>query len=239
MTDDTQALLSTYAPSNTSIRALQSQPLIIFAGITSAGKNTIMNELLKTGEYHHVVTSTTRAPRENDGVMEVSGVDYHFLTTEQAVAKLQNREYLEAANVHGNINGVLASEFEIAAQSGKVPIIDVDVQGVAAFKKLSDKVIAIFVVPPSYEEWVKRMRNRYPNDAAFNETWPVRRKSAIMELKVALSQPYYHFIVNENIVEAAHAAYAIAHKAGDEFNQIDRSFHVWAERILQELTSSR
>jgi guanylate kinase len=235
MDDEVVELLQNYVPGEDAVLTLRKQRLIIFAGITSAGKNTIMNELLKTGEYHDIVTSTTRLPRENDGVMEIDGQDYHFLTMEEAMKRLKNREYLEAANVHGKINGVLASEFEKASETGKVPILDVDVQGVETFKKLSNSVIAVFVVPPSYEEWVSRMKKRYPSQGAFEEAWPARRESAIMELETALSKPYYHFIVNESLQDAVHAAYAIAHKSQDEFNQIDKSFHVWAEQILSEL----
>ncbi|MGB4966855.1 MAG: hypothetical protein WBO35_01495 [Candidatus Saccharimonadales bacterium] len=239
MTDEIKTLLAGYVPSDEAIGALRQQRLIIFAGVTSAGKNTIMNELLKTGEYHDVVTSTTRPPRENDGVMEVDGVDYHFLSMEDAIRRLQNQEYLEAANVHGKINGVLASEFERARITGKMPILDVDVQGVETFKRLSDSVIAVFVVPPSYQEWIKRMKNRYTTPESFDEAWPVRRASAIMELEMALEKPYYHFIVNEDLSAATHAAYAIAHKNSDEFNQIDKSFHVWAEQILADLKSEK
>lgn len=238
MTDDTMSLLKSYKPSTKAVEQLRRKKLVIFAGITSAGKNTIMNELLKSGEYHDIVTSTTRAPRENDGVMEKDGVDYHFLSTEEALEKLKNGEYLEVAPVHGHINGVLASEIAFAEREGKTPIVDVDVQGVTTFKNLSDNVVAIFVVPPSFEEWVKRMRKRYPSEAAFHEAWPPRRKSAIMELEEALSKPYYHFIVNEKLDEAVSAAESIARKS-DEFNQIDKSFHVWAQQILTELKSGR
>lgn len=237
MNESVIQLIQTYKPSQETINLLRSKKLIIFAGITSAGKNTLMNEMIKTGGYYDVVTSTTRAPRENDGIMEVEGVDYYFLSTEQAVENIKNGAYVEVANVHGRINGLLVDALGRGKNEGKTPIIDIDVQGVDNVKRLSDNVIAIFVVPPSYQEWIRRMRNRYPSDEAFHEAWPERRKSAIMELETALSKPYYHFIVNEDIEDAKHSALAIAQKQ-DEFNQIDKSYHIWAERILTELKNS-
>lgn len=236
MNNDIVTMLAQYEPSQDVVDLVRSKKIVIVAGITSAGKNTIMSELVKTGNYHDLVTSTTRAPRENDGVMEIDGVDYYFLTTEQAIAKVQNKEYVEVAWVHERINGLLASEVKRAQDDGKIPIIDLDVQGVATLKKISSDVIAVFVLPPSYTEWVRRMRNRYPSEAAFNEAWPVRRRSAIMELETALNAEYYHFVVNESLAEATHAIDQIAHN-NDTFRQIDTSYHIWAEKILGELKS--
>ncbi len=236
MHDDIVTTLAQYTPSPEVIELVRRKKIVIVAGITSAGKNSIMSELVKTGQYHDLVTSTTRAPRENDGVMEVDGVDYHFLTTNEALAKVKNREYIEVAWVHERINGLLAEEVERAEDEGKIPIIDVNVEGVAALKSISEKAIAIFVLPPSYSEWVRRMKKRYPTEDAFNEVWPVRRRSAIMELETALSAPYYHFVVNEDLAEAVNAVDRIAH-GEDKFRQIDKSYHIWAERILAELKS--
>lgn len=234
MDSDIKQRIGTYHPSQRAIDTLRRQRLIIFAGTAGAGKNAIMNGLLKSGKYHDIVTSTTRLPRENNGVMEQDGVDYHFLTTEQAVEKLDAGEYLEVAAVHEKINGVLASEIERAEQAGKMPIVDVDVQGVHTFKSLSDDVIAIFVVPPSFEEWMRRIKSRYDTEADFEAAWPVRRESAIKELEDALEQPYYHFLVNEDLDQAINSAEGII-EHGDKFSQIDTSYRVWVEKILAEL----
>ena len=236
MDQNIKDLIENYRPSDSAIEVLRRQKLIIFAGVSGSGKNTIMNELLRTEEYHDIVTSTTRLPRENNGVMEQDGVDYHFLTTEQAVEKLKAGEYIEVAPVHERINGVLLSELRAAEAAGRTPIIDVDVQGVRTFEALSDNVIAIFVVPPSYDEWLARMKRRYDTEEDFRAAWPVRRESAIMELEEALREPYYHFVVNEDLSQAVHSAEKII-KKGDVISQIDKSYRVWVENILSELKS--
>ena len=226
--------IKSYKPSAKAVDILRRQRLVIFAGVSSAGKNTIMNKLLATGKYHDIVTSTTREPRENNGIMERDGVDYHFLTTEQALAKLQAGEYIEVASVHERINGVLVSELEKAEAAGKIPIIDVDVQGVKTFKKLSDDVIAIFVVPPTFEEWLSRMKKRYDTLEEFEEVWPVRRQSALMELEEVLHEPYYHFIVNEDLNQAVNSAEKII-TSGDVFSQEDIRYRALVEDLLAEL----
>lgn len=237
MQDEIKQLLQGYRPSAETVQKLRSQKLVIFAGTAGAGKNSIMNGLLKTGQYHDIVTSTTRRPRENNGVLEQDGVDYHFLTTEQAIEKLKAGEYIEAALVHEHIYGVLASEIVRAAQAGKTPIVDVDVQGVHTFKELSDNVVAIFVVPPSYAVWMQRIKQRYENEAEFDEAWPARRASAIRELEDALGRPYYHFLVNEDLGQAVNSAEGIIGH-DDAQNQIDKSYRVWVERILEDLKSN-
>jgi guanylate kinase len=234
MDENIKQLLSNYKPSQQAIETLRKQRLVIFAGVTGSGKNTIMNELLKTGKYHDIVTSTTRLPRENNGVMEQDGVDYYFLTPERAVEKLKAGEYIEVAEVHERINGLLASELQRAKDAGKIPIIDVDVQGVKTYTSLSDNIVTIFVVPPSYDEWLTRMKCRYDTEDDFLAAWPVRRQSAIMELEDALREPYYHFIVNEDLGQAVHSAEKIMEK-GEIHSQIDKSYRVWVESILDEL----
>ncbi len=238
MDETLKAKIKNYKPSQDSIEILRRQQLIIFAGVAGAGKNTIMNELLKTGKYHDLMTSTTRAPRENDGVLEQDGVDYHFLTTEQAAEKLEAGEYIEVASVHDKVNGLLVNELEHAEATGKIPIIDVDVQGVKAYKSLSDNVIAIFVVPPTFDEWLDRMKGRYDSIEQFNEVWPTRSESAIMEMEEVLSEPYYHYIVNEYLDQAVHSAEKII-KKGEVFSQIDKSYRFWVENILADLKAHK
>ncbi|MBL8121558.1 hypothetical protein JNM87_02305 [Candidatus Saccharibacteria bacterium] len=234
MTDEIKQLITQYHPSQHAIDVLQRQRLVIFAGTAGAGKNSVMNGLLKSGKYHDIVTSTTREPRDNNGVMEQNGVDYIFLQTDEAVEKLRAGEYIEVAPVHEKINGVLVSELEKAEAAGKQPIIDVDVQGVHTFKSLSDNITAIFVVPPSYEEWMRRIKRRYDSEDEFNAAWPIRRESAIKELEDALAHDYYHFLINEDLDQAVHSAEGIiAHD--DKFTQIDKSYRVWVENILRDL----
>lgn len=237
MDQNIQALIANYHPSQKAIETLRHQKLVIFAGTAGAGKNTIMNELLKSGKYHDIITSTTRQPRENNGIMERDGIDYHFLTTDQAIEKLMAGDYIEVAPVHEKINGVLISEIEVAQQSGKTPIVDVDVQGVHTLKSLSDNAIAIFVAPPSFDEWMKRIKSRYDTEADFAAAWRVRCHSALAELEDALSRPYYHFLINDDLSVAVSSAERIIEN-GNQLNENDATSRSDVEEILRQLKAS-
>lgn len=229
-------LIADYQPSKQAIDTLNQSNLTIFAGITGAGKNTVMDELLKTGKYHDVVTSTTRQPRLNNGVMEVDEIDYYFLSFQQALEKLQNQEYIEASIVHENVYGVLSEEISRAVESGKKIITDVDVRGVDIFKSLSENVLAIFIIPPSFEVWYERTIARYKTKEEYEEQWPVRHASAVKELKMALSRPYYRFVINGLLSDTMNSVRKVM-ASRDSMHAKDEEMRAVAEKLLERFQS--
>lgn len=236
--DDLKALVGGYKPSADTIRLVQSTPVVLLVGISGAGKDTIKHRLLAGGQYHHIVSHTTRPLRENLGVMEQDGVDYHFISKDVAVEMIKEGKFVEAKEYSGNIYGTSAAEIRAAQQQHKIALTDVEVQGVAEYKAISDNVIAIFVLPPSYEEWKRRLLKRYGENGAANSDIAKRMETAVVELREALDRDYYHFVINDEIDRAVHAADRIAHKH-DKFNVIDTSFRVWAERLMDDLVAHK
>lgn len=231
-------LLKDYEPNQEAIKLLRNTKLILFAGTTSSGKNTIMRELLKTGDYYDLVTSTTRPARENDGVMEVDGQDYHFISTEQAVENIRLGNYIEVSNVHEKINGLTVDELKRAHDSGKIVMADVDVQGVDIYKRLSpNSVIAIFILPPDYETWHKRMVDRYKTHDSFEEVWPIRRASAIKEIEFVLRVPYYHFVVNDLLDDAVDSCRKVI-ASDDSFHRKDDEKRLLARDLLADIKAN-
>lgn len=228
-------LVQGYKPSKQTIQLVKETPIVLLVGVSGAGKDTIKQELLNTGKYHHIVSHTTRAPRENQGVMEQNGVEYHFISKEQAVNMLKNGEFVEAKEFGGNLYGTSAAEVQWARDDGKVALTDVEVQGVAEYRAISSDVIAEFILPPDYTEWQTRLHKRYGGDGADPADIKKRMQTAVSELTEALEKPYYHFIINDNLEDAVRVADEIACKAGDDFSRADRSFHVWAEKLLDDL----
>lgn len=232
--DDIENRLREYTPNATGVALLEETDVVLLVGITGAGKDTVRMEMLKTGEFHDLVTTVTREPRKNNGVLEQDGVDYHFITDEQAWELLAKGDYVEVSPVHGRIYGVTVDEIRKAHDEGKIALADVDVQGVAKYKKASSNVTAIFLVPPSYTEWQRRVRHRYPSEDAFLEDWPNRRKSTIMELERALSAPHYHFVINDDLDEAVDACIKLAHMQ-DEFVRKDDEVRLRTRDLLDML----
>lgn len=226
--------IKNYTPNHVGADLLKSTNVVLLVGITGAGKDTVQHEMLKTGLFHNLVTTITRPPRYNNGVLEEDGIDYHFIDDEAATKLLNAGEYVEVSLVHGRIYGVTSNEIRRAQEGGKIAIADVDVQGVAKYKKVSDSVTAIFLVPPNYHEWRRRVRNRYPNEAAFLEDWPNRRQSAVMELERALAAPYYHFVINDELAETVHSCMQIAERC-DEFVRKDDEVRLRTRDLLGAL----
>ncbi len=234
MEETLQQLVDSYRVSPEAVELVKTTPIVLLVGVSGAGKDTIKHRLLATGNYHHIVSHTTRLPRENGGVLEQSGVEYHFITKEQAADMLRAGKFVEAKKYGENIYGTSVAEIQRAHDEGKIAITDIEVQGVAEYKAISSGVIAEFILPPSYEEWQRRLQARYGSQGADPVDMDKRMRTAIIELREALDKPYYHFVVNEHIDEAVRAADSIAHHY-DQFTTIDQSFRIWAERLLEAL----
>lgn len=231
----TQQLIDEYETPAQVIERLKNLPVIILTGITGAGKNTIMNDMLNDGRFQRVVTSTTRAPREEHGVMEQHGVAYYFLSVDEAKANIANGEYIEVANVHGRINGSLIREYERIADSGKIALTDIDYQGAQRFLDFGmNKLTVLFIVPPSYEVWIERVNKRNNLQQTDPEEFTRRLQSAKVELEYALAHEDFVPILNNLSADSADEITLLA-----IHNQLpsDEST-VTARRATQELLRS-
>lgn len=237
MDEQLQKLVDGYRIASSTVKLVRSTPIVVLVGISGAGKDTIKHKLLNTGNYHHIVSHTTRAPRENGGVLEVDGEEYHFISQETAVELLEAGAFVEAKKYGGNIYGTSAAEIQSAKDAGKIAVTDIEVQGVAEYKAISDNVIAVFILPPNYTEWQRRLHARYGAAGADPADIAKRMETAIVELEEALKQPYYHFVINDSLDEAVTVIDKIAHNH-DEFNAIDVSVRDQAVVLLQELRSA-
>ncbi len=173
----------------------QSKPLLI-ASVTGGGKNTIIDELLKTNQYHYIVSHTTRQPRENHGVLEINGENYWFISEDDLIVELEEQKFIEAKIVHEqSVYGTSISEFERAITLGKIPLIEIDVQGVAEMKTQAPDVLAVFLLPPSFEVWMQRLDKRNNFSEAELQT---RMQTAKKEIIAAFDGDFV-MVVNDNL----------------------------------------
>lgn len=150
----------------------------------------------------------------NHGAMEQDGVEYHFISLEQAEELLDRGGYIEAKMYSGNIYGTSVSEIETAKQSGKIAVTDLEVQGVTEYMKMSSAVTAVFILPPSYEEWRRRVLKRYEGGQIDQIDMQRRLDTAVIELEHALATDYFHFVINKNLHETVEQVDTIAHHQG-------------------------
>lgn len=137
--------------------------LIILSGPSGVGKDAVFSRMKQLGRpFHYATTATTRLPRPT----EQNGIDYHFLTPEEFKRKIARNELLEWAEVYGNYYGVPKEEIKPALEEGQDVIVKVDVQGAATLKRLFPEAITIFLMPPSEEELVQRLKQRHSESKA-------------------------------------------------------------------------
>lgn len=209
--DEVKRKLAQYHPSAATIELIRQTPIVLLVGVSGAGKDSIKHQLLETDQYHHIVSHTTRQPRENKGVMEQDGREYHFIDLNEAEHMLDSGAFVEAKMYSGNIYGTSAAEIRQARDDGKIALTDIEVQGVREYEALRANVKAIFVLPPSYEVWQERLKSRY-KESDISPTDIMRRMQAAGdELNEALDKDYFDFVINDNLDEAVKTVTAIAH----------------------------
>ncbi|GAC1415548.1 MAG: guanylate kinase [Gemmatimonadaceae bacterium] len=174
---------------------------IIMSSPSGGGKTTIAHKLLATrSDVGYSVSATTRPPRSG----EADGKDYHFLSLELFKRGQKKGEFAESAEVHGHLYGTLRSEVERVLSSGKHVIMDIDVQGTKQFVRAFPESVLIFILPPSADVLVERLKARGTEDP---KSLIRRFKSAKDELKAI--DLYQYVIVNDDIDAAVSAASSI------------------------------
>lgn len=131
---------------------------VVFVGPSGIGKNTIINKIreMYPDRFAYSVSHTSRAPREG----EVDGVHYHFVDREKFEWMIQNNKLLEYAQVHGNYYGTSFESISEVERSGKICILDLNIDGAIAVSKSNLKPFIIFLRPVSLQALERRLRQR-------------------------------------------------------------------------------
>jgi guanylate kinase len=142
-------------------QALDGLQLVLLVAASSSGRNTVINELVKNHNYYFIVSDTTRPPQFRDGKMEENGLQYFFRTEEDMLSDLKAGEFFEAELIHEQqVSGMSIRELEKAKNLNKIAITDVDIGGMSNALKVKPDTKAIFLLPPSFEEWQDRIASR-------------------------------------------------------------------------------
>ena len=174
---------------------------IILSAPSGGGKTTIARELLRRrSDVGYSISCTTRAPRPG----EVTGADYHFLTREEFLRRRAAGEFAESAEVHGNLYGTLRSEIAKVLARGQHVVMDIDVQGARQMREAFPRVVTVFVLPPSGEVLLNRLRDRKTESP---EQLVARLHSALRELRAV--DEYEYVVINDDLEHAVQRVEAI------------------------------
>jgi guanylate kinase len=167
---------------------------IILSSPSGGGKTTIAKALMaRRTDLGYSVSCTTRPPRPG----EENGRDYYFLTPGEFVQRRAAGDFAEWAEVHGRLYGTLRSEVERVMSGGQHVMMDIDVQGAELFARAFPQSVLVFVLPPSAEVLLARLRGRSTENAA---TLVTRLRSALDEL--AHVGAYEYVVINDDLEHA-------------------------------------
>lgn len=167
--------------------------LFIISSPAGGGKTTITNLLLEELPFlKRVITYTTRKKRKN----EIDGVDYVFLKKEEFENLISQNAFLEYALVHGNYYGTPKKEVFQLLEEGFDVILVIDVQGMKQIKQIYPAVITVFILPPSIDELINRMRLRGESEEEIQKRLDTAKK------EIPYWKEYDYIVINDNLLEA-------------------------------------
>lgn len=167
----------------------------VLSAPSGAGKTSISNKI--TGlvrNLKHSISHTTRPPRPN----EINGQDYFFISREEFQGKIDKGDFLEWADVFGNLYGTSVENVEWAEKENCDLLFVIDVQGAETLRKLKHPGIYIFLLPPSLHELKNRLDNRKVNTPE-----EIEKRLATARKEIFHYKAYDYVLVNEDLEEAA------------------------------------
>ena len=167
--------------------------LMAVSGPAGVGKGTIVKTIINRREdVVESVSCTTRLPREG----EIDGKHYFFITKEEFLRRIEEKDFLEYDEHFGNYYGTPRSFVEKTLQTKSV-ILEIDVVGALNVKKVFPECVLVMIAPPSVEELKRRLIGRGSEDEESLKT-----RLARLEFELAQKDKYDYFIVNDDLETA-------------------------------------
>jgi guanylate kinase len=175
--------------------------LIIVSAPSGAGKTTLVAGALgRDNRARPSISFTSRSPRAG----EKQGVHYNFVSRDEFEAMIANGDFLEWAEVHGNLYGTSRRAVEEVRSSGSDVILTIDIQGAAQARQLFPDAVSVFIMPPSLDALAERLESR-GTDTAHDRR--LRLESALHEMEQYVNFDYV--VINDDLNRAINELGAI------------------------------
>jgi guanylate kinase len=170
--------------------------LVVLAGPTAVGKGTVSTYIREHyPEVHLSVSATTRSPRPG----EVDGVNYYFVSDEEFDRLIATGQMLETATVHNAFRyGTPREPIETALAQGKSVLLEIDLQGARSVRAVMPDAVLVFLLPPSWEELVRRLIGRGTEESAEQQ-----RRLETAKIELAAQDEFDYRVVNAEVSQAA------------------------------------
>src|SRR5512135_1888798 len=180
--------------------------LFIVSAPSGAGKTSLVSALLNTNKQIALsISYTTRAPRPG----ETDGKEYHFLSREKFLKMAEKGDFLESAEVYGNLYGTSQSWIESQLASGQDILLEIDWQGAAQVRKLMPHANTIFILPPSLAALETRLKGRGQDSAEV-----IARRLQAAQEDISHVAEFDYVIINDKLDEALHQLDAVVTAIG-------------------------
>jgi guanylate kinase len=180
--------------------------LFIVSAPSGAGKTSLVSALLaRNQEIDLSISYTSRPPRPG----EVDGKDYHFVSRETFLDMAKHGDFLESAEVYGNMYGTSQTWIAAEIANGRDILLEIDWQGAAQVRRIFPESIGIFILPPSLKALEDRLKGRKQDSAEV-----IARRIASAKEDVSHVAEFDYVIINDKLDEALQQMNAIVVAAG-------------------------
>ena len=204
--------------------------LFIIAAPSGCGKTTLVDALLKNSEDLYLsVTHTTRKPR----IGEVDGVNYHFISKTDFKQMILNAEFVEHAEVFGNLYGSSREKIQENLNKNIDVILEIDWQGARQVKANMPNAISIFILPPSKKSLLERLKGRGQDD---DET--IKNRMSDAENQMKHYDEFDYLVINDIFDDALSNLKTIIHHSNENLNKSELTLEKQVLRhkyLLKEL----
>jgi guanylate kinase len=187
---------------------LAEPPVVVVTGPSGAGKGTLERAVLDRIPQLALAVSATTRPRRTS---EENGREYWFISDEDFDERVSRGDFLEwVSYVSGHRYGTLRSEIDRIRELGKVPLLDLEIEGARHVRDTVPGAVTVFIDAPSFAELERRLRER-----ATESSGEIDERLELAREQQTHADEFDHMIVNDEVDRAAAELESIVRAALD------------------------